>query len=54
MSVSQTVVADLEAYYHRILDGAGFPVYRYENGPSLKSFIYFSGEGSVDDGERCL
>jgi len=26
------------------LDGTGFPVYRYENGPSLKSLIYFSAK----------
>ena len=44
MSVSQTVVADSEACYHRILDGTGFQVYRYENGPSLKSLIYSSAK----------
>jgi len=35
----------LEAYYHRILDGAGFPVYWHGNVPSLKSLIYFSAKG---------
>ena len=38
------MVADLEAYYHRILDGTGFPVYRCENVPSPKSLIYFSAK----------
>ena len=49
--VSQTVLADIEPDYHRIL-ATGFPVDRFENVASLQSLILLFYQGNAHDGER--
>ena len=52
MSVSQTMLADAEAYYHRILDQTGYSVDRHED-VALKSLIFLC-KGNADDVERSV
>ena len=47
------MLAEIEAYYHRILDETGYSVDPHEN-VALKSLILLFCKGSADDVERSI
>ena len=53
MPVSQTMLADVEAHYHRILNDTGYSVDGHED-VALKSLILLFCKGSADDVERSI